>query len=72
MWATVKTIYSLIYIKLYTIQVSSNVARGGGRGNVPPKPGKLAKDEEQPAPQPAVSLESNGKFKFLLIFKKFY
>ena len=29
--ATVKTIYSLIYIKLYTIQVSSGVA-GRGQG----------------------------------------
>ena len=44
----------------------------GDRGNVPPKPGKFAKDGEQPAPQPAVSLESNKKFKFLLILQKFY
>ena len=29
---------------------------------------KFEKDGEQPAPQPAVSLESNGKFKCLLIF----
>ena len=40
-------------------------------GNVPPKPGQFAKDGEQPAPQPAVSLDSNRKFKFLLIFKIF-
>ena len=36
-----------------------------------PKPGKFAKDGELPAPQPAVSLDSNGKFKILLIFLNF-
>ena len=61
-------IYSLIYIKLYTIEVSSGIARGN-RENAP-KPEKFAKDGEQPAPQPAVSLDSNKKFKFLLNFFK--
>ena len=42
---------------------------GRDRGNVPPKPGKFANDKEQSALQPAVSLDSNAKFKFLLIFK---
>ena len=59
---------SLIYIKLYTIQVSSCVARWGTGGPSSPQPEKFAKDGEQPAPQPVVSLDSNGKFKFVLIF----
>ena len=65
----VKTIYSLIYIKIYdTTYKSAMASPGGDRGNVPPKPGKFVKDGEQPAPQPAVNLESNKKFKFLLTF----
>ena len=63
------SIYSLIYIKLYTIQVSSGIARGEQEERSP-KPGKFAKDGEQPAPQPAVNLESNKNFKFLLTFLK--
>ena len=31
---------------------------------------KFAKDKEQPAHQPAISLDSNANFKFLLILKK--
>ena len=40
-WATVKTIYSLI--KLYTIQVSSVVAREGGQGERSPQNLKICK-----------------------------
>ena len=50
----------------------TGVARGV-QGEVPtphptPNPGKFAKDGEQPRSQPAVSLDSRSKFKFLLIF----
>ena len=54
------------------IKFSSSVGRVGEQGERSPKPGKFAKDVEQPAPQPAVSPDSNGKFKFLLIVLKFY
>ena len=51
--------------KLYT---SQQWRRQGG--NVPPKPGKFAKDGKQFAPQPAVSLESNKKLKIFVNFLK--
>ena len=41
-WATVKTIYSLIYINLYTIKVSSGVAKGG-QGERSPQTRKICK-----------------------------
>ena len=56
---------------IYKSAVASPGGGGGGRGNVPPKPGKFAKDGKQFAPQPAVSLKSNKKLKFLLMFKNF-
>ena len=40
----------------------SGVPRGeGGSFPPPPKPGKFAKDEEQPRPQPAIRIDSSRK-----------
>ena len=65
----VRTVRGGLQSKLYTSQQWRRQGEGG-RGNVPPKPGKFAKDGKQFAPQPAVSLESNKILKFLLILKK--
>ena len=51
--------------------VQSVAAPGGNRGNVPPEPGKFAKDGEQSTPQPAMRFDSRKIFKFALNFSKF-
>ena len=60
---------TLNYTDIYDISQQSRHQKGGGTGGTfSPKPGKFAKDEEQPAPQSAVSQDSNGKFKFFVNF----
>ena len=48
--------------------------QGGGQGERSPlpKPGKFAKDEKQPTPQPAMRIDIGRKFKFSLNFSNFY
>ena len=54
-----------------SILLNSGVARGNKGNSPPPKPGKFAKDEEQPTPQPAMRIDSSRKFKFSLNFSKY-
>ena len=49
---------------------SSGVAKGEQKERPPPQPGKFAKDEKQPTPQPAMSI--NSRRQFWLNFPNFY